>query len=110
MVRAEFAGEQAPELVVRKTILEFSPSLYAVRFDGQANDEGTYAVSTAGERNIVTLTGITGVNSGRTIPGIFQLVGARLRVCFGFDGELPGSFETDVGSKRYLAVYRRVVR
>lgn len=110
MVRAEFAGEAAPELVVKKSSLEFSGDNYAVWFDGQVMDQGRFALGERDGHLALTLTGITGTNAGRTIPAIYQQTGERLRICFGFDGVAPTQFATGVGSQLYLATYRRVVR
>jgi uncharacterized protein (TIGR03067 family) len=107
MVRAEFAGEAAPELVVCKTSLLFSGDTYAVRFDGQVVDQGHFALVESTGHLMLTLTGASGTNAGRTIPAIYQQTGERLRICFGFDGVLPARFETAVGSQLYLATYRR---
>lgn len=110
MVRAEFAGEEAPELAVCKTILELTPFSYAVRFDGCISDEGAYAIGVWDGQKTLTLAGVTGTNAGRTIPAIFQLVGDRLRVCYGFDGVLPSAFATHANTHLYLASYRRRAR
>lgn len=110
MVRAEFASEAAPDLVVSKTMLEFSGDKYAVRFDGRVVDEGSFVMSENGGHLVLTLTGVAGTNAGRTIPAIYQQTGERLRICYGFDGVAPTQFATAVGSQRYLATYRRPLR
>jgi hypothetical protein len=74
-----------------------------VSFAGEVADRGTYIL----EDGRLTLTGIAGPNQGRTIPCILQLVGDRLRVCYGLDGVLPTSFTTTPGVEHYLATYRR---
>jgi uncharacterized protein (TIGR03067 family) len=109
MVRAEFAAEAAPELVVRKMSLEFSDDRYAVRFDGQVVDEGRFTVAEVECHLTLTLVGVSGHNAGRTIPAIYQKTGDRLRICYGFDGVKPVGFATVAGSQLYLATYRRPV-
>ena len=107
MVRAELDREAAPELVARRTEIELRNGSYVVSFDSQPIDSGTYEVEgTVGDRKLV-LHGRSGPNAGRTIPCIFQLVGDRLRVCFGLNGVLPAEFTTEAGQQRYLATYRR---
>jgi hypothetical protein len=39
--------------------------------------------------------------------GLFQLVGDRLRICYGMDGTAPTGFVSPPGSTHYLATYRR---
>jgi len=106
MIRAEYAGEEAPETVARRTTVEFSEEGYRVRFSGQIVDEGTFEINPAPAKNLV-LVGTAGTNEGRTIRSIYQLVGDRLRICYGMDGLQPLDFTTRRGQKRYLATYRR---
>ena len=42
MVRAEFAGSQAPEFVALKTVLELIHGHYSVSFDGKVVDQGNF--------------------------------------------------------------------
>lgn len=107
IVKAEFGGEAMPELVAQKTEVELSAGTYVVRFDGVAADRGNYTLGTTGLHRGMTLAGVEGPNAGRTIPAIYQLVGDRLRICYGIDGNPPGGFATTAGSQLYLVTYRR---
>lgn len=110
MIRAEFAGDAAPELIIAKTTLELTVERYTIRFDGEIADEGKFTTGEANGHLTMTLTGVTGTNEGRTIPAIYQHAGDRLRICFGFAGEPPTHFATKAGSELYLATYRRIAR
>ena len=55
LVRAELAGEAAPELVTRKTAVELADGAYFVRFDGQIMDRGSFAISGASDANLLVL-------------------------------------------------------
>lgn len=107
MVRAEFAGEPAPELVAQRTELHFTLTRYSVRFDTAETDAGTYELTGETATKTLTLLADTGPNAGRAVRCIFQLVGDRLRICYGIDGRLPTHFTTGVSQPRYLATYRR---
>ena len=107
MIRAELEGEAAPELVAQKTVLLFDATSYAVIFDGEAMDRGTYELAGPTDARTITLKGDSGPNAARLIPGIYQLVGDRLRVCYGLDGTSPTAYATAPGNRRYLATYRR---
>ena len=107
MIRAEYAGEEAPETVASHTTVEFSDAGYRVRFSGQIVDEGTLKVNPADPAKKLVLVGTSGTNKGCTLPCIYQLVGDRLRVCYGIDGIPPLDFTTRSGQNRYLATYRR---
>lgn len=108
MIRAESGGESAPELVVQRTELELRAGEYLVRFDGRTMDRGTFESGAGSDPKTLLLRGLAGPNAGRTIPCIYQLVGDRLRVCYGLDGREPAAFVTRGGEARYLATYRRL--
>jgi uncharacterized protein (TIGR03067 family) len=103
LVRAERDGAGSTELVELGIELELTAQRYCVRHAGEIADHGGYSVA----QHTLTLIGAGGPNHGRTIPGIFQQVGDRLRICYGLDGRLPPGFTTSAGSPHYLAFYRR---
>ena len=107
MVRAELAGEPAPELVTTNMMLTLAVGGYEVRYGGVVSDRGTFLVEASTEQRTLLLTGVEGPNAERTIPCIYQLTGDRLRVCYGLDGTMPEGFSTRLGEARYLATYRR---
>jgi uncharacterized protein (TIGR03067 family) len=107
MVRAELQGESAPDLVVLKTVLEFTAGDYAVRYAGETADRGSYQAGETADFKTLVLRGVAGTNAGRTIPCIYQLHGNRLRICYGLDGGTPAGFSAKAGEERYLATYRR---
>lgn len=103
MIKAELAGENAPDMLALRVELELTALTYVVRFAGQVADRGTYVL----DGQALTLTGTEGPNQGRVIPCILQQVGDRLRVCYGLDGTAPTEFRTKSGVQHYLATYRR---
>lgn len=107
MIRAEHAGEMAPNMVTDHMVLILALGRYEVRYGTEVSDRGTFEVGTSSTQRTLVLTGTEGANATRTIPCIFQQAGDRLRVCFGFDGVLPADFTTSPDSRRYLATYRR---
>ena len=110
LIRAEFGGEAAPEVVTAKTTLVLTAATYQVLFDGRPADRGTYERGTPAETNTLTLRGLEGPNAGRAIPCIYQLVRDRLRICYGLDGTRPAAFSAAAGEQHYLATYRRELR
>lgn len=108
MIRAELAGEVAPNMVTEHIVLVLAFGDYEVRYGNEISDRGTFALDATTSQCSLTLTGVEGTNAARTIPCLFQLAGDRLRVCFGLDGELPVDFTTSPDSRRYLATYRRI--
>jgi uncharacterized protein (TIGR03067 family) len=108
MVRAELAGEEAPEMVAPRTVVEFASGTYIVRFDGEIADEGSFEVRETIPYKTIVLQGTKGINAGRTIPGIYQLIGHRLRICYGMDGITPTDFSTSASETQYMVVYKRL--
>ena len=107
MVRAESGGEPSSDLLALRVELHLGTETYHVHFAGELADQGTYARASSAPHATLLLLGAQGPNAGRTIPCIYQLVGDRLRVCYGLDGTTPTAFATTAGSPHYLATYRR---
>ena len=106
MIRAELAGEPAPELVTSKLVLELEAGTYAVVYAGETSDSGEWEPGPA--EGTMILNGRNGPNAGRRIPCLYQQVGDRLRVCYGLDGVAPVDFTTTGRAGRYSASYRRL--
>ncbi len=107
-VRAELDGVEAPALVLERTEFTLRAGTYAVRFAAEHHDRGRYElISVESGHARLTLTGTHGENAGRTLHAIYQLVGNRLRICYGLNGVPPDTFSTRVDSARYLVSYRR---
>ena len=106
-LKAELAGEAAPEMFLSRMTLTLRAGTYRVHFGGEISDQGAYTLSPGAPHAIITLLGERGANAGKTIPAIFQLAGDRLRICYGLDGKLPDAFSTDKTSRLYLVTYRR---
>jgi len=107
MIRAESGGEPSSDLLALRVELHLTADTYQVHFAGELADQGTYTRTPADSHATLILLGAKGPNAGRTIPCIYQLVGDRLRVCYGLDGTTPTEFATTAGSSHYLATYRR---
>jgi uncharacterized protein (TIGR03067 family) len=106
-LKAELDGEHAPDLALTKMSLVLEIDRYAMLFDGVVADAGSLVLSGTPDIRTLTLVCQEGSNKGRTVRSIFQLVGDRLRICFGLDGVVPTEFSAPTGSQRYLVSYRR---
>ncbi len=107
MIRAESGGEPSTDLLALRVELHLTADTYHVHFAGELADQGTYTRSSSDTHATLVLLGAKGPERRRTIPCIYQLVGDRLRVCYGLDGTMPTQFATTPGSAHYLATYRR---
>ncbi len=108
IVRAELGGQPMPPDAAAQVELEFTASNYTVRFGGEDTDHGTYTITASPELHQIAMTGKVGVNVGKTIPGILQVTGDRMRICYALEGTAaPTQFEAPAGTLCYLATYRR---
>ncbi len=107
LLRAEWEGETAHELVTQNTVMELKAGAYVIRFGGETTDEGSFELGNAKSGTTITLYGMAGTNAGRTVPGIYQRIGERLRICFGLDGQIPTDFSSRAGQPNYFAIYQR---
>ena len=105
--KAELAGDTAPDMALANIHLVIRAGTYAVHFGQEISDSGRYTLGVLAEIQTMVLTSLSGTNAGRTIPSIYQLVGDRLRICYGLDGTAPKDFSAAAGSPHYLVSYKR---
>jgi len=126
VVRAELGRESMPPEAAARVEIEFDESgAYRVRFAGEISDSGYFELLAVADRfskteseslphHRITLHGKTGTNAGRTLPGIFQLRGDRLKLCLALEGETaPTGFASSNGASNaphYLVTYKRKTR
>lgn len=108
VVHAQLGGQPMPADAAEHVELHFSAQKYQVRFGAEATDQGTYQIEQTTPYHQIAMTGKKGVNEGKTIPGILQLAGNRLRICYALESEqAPIEFSAPRGTLNYLATYRR---
>jgi uncharacterized protein (TIGR03067 family) len=108
VVRAELGGQPMPADAAEHVELRFTAESYHVSFGGEVTDEGRYLLTQSSSHTHIEMIGEQGVNVGKTIPGILQLAGDSLRVCYALESESPPTeFTAPAGQLQYLATYRR---
>lgn len=106
-VKAEFAGQPVSDAVLKVISLKLDGGKYEV-FVGEEPDRGTYTIDSTIRPKGMTISGTEGPNKGKTIPAIYELTGATLRICYELAGtKRPTEFETRAGTKLYLVTYNR---
>jgi uncharacterized protein (TIGR03067 family) len=107
IVTAELGGErQAPE-VATNIVLKISDGKYEVTVNGHP-DKGVCKVDPSTKPKTMDITGTEGPNTGRTIPAIYELSGAKLTICYQLRGSTrPKEFKSNKGTSEYLVVYQR---
>ncbi len=104
-LKAFLSGAPAPELVITKTQLHLrADGTYTIHFAGELAERGRYQLD--GPEHL-TFHATHGPNAPRALPGIYQLVGDRLRLCFALSGPRPTAFASAPESEHYLISYRR---
>jgi uncharacterized protein (TIGR03067 family) len=112
-VYQEADGQAAGPTKGVTTILELTKSGFSVEKSGKVEYEGTYATTwsaTVASGSIALTYSKSAKPSflGGPRPGIFQIDGDTLKVCFGpVNGTAPIAFNTINGSSDVLSVYQR---
>lgn len=102
-VEGELAAKPLPPEVVRAGKLILSAREYQV-----GNDVGTIEIDSAANPPAITFKGITGPNTGKTIPAIYELSGNALRICYDLTGQKrPTTFTTGAGPAQLLVRYKK---
>jgi uncharacterized protein (TIGR03067 family) len=71
-------------------------------------DEGTIAIDRQVHPAAMDVVATHGPNRGRYVPAIFEHAGGMLRICYDLSGrQRPGEFKAPLGTRRFLATYRR---
>jgi uncharacterized protein (TIGR03067 family) len=74
------------------------------------SDEGTITLNRDVSPAAMDVVATRGPNKGRFVPAIFEHAGDMLRICYDLSGaERPPDFRAPVGTRRFLATYRRAV-
>jgi uncharacterized protein (TIGR03067 family) len=73
------------------------------------SDTGTIAVNRDVHPATMDVVATRGPNRGRFVPAIFEHARGMLRICYDLSGrQRPRAFDAPLGSRRFLATYRRV--
>jgi uncharacterized protein (TIGR03067 family) len=105
-VKAELRGEPMKDEILKSITLKLDSGKYEVTAENV--DKGTYTVDPAAKPKTIDVTGVEGPNAGRKIPGIYELDGDTLRICYGLGGSpRPTEFKSPTGTKTFLVTYKR---
>ncbi len=106
-VAAELGGKPFPDEVLKAMKLVVADGKYAVTA-GEQTDEGTLKLDPAMEPRAMDVVGTKGPNQGKTIPAIYELTDATLRVCYDLSGKArPKEFKTKADTQLFLVEYKR---
>ena len=104
LTEAELAGMKLP---LKDLTLTLDNGKYEVKAPGEL-DKGTYTIDAAKKPKHVDVKGTEGPNQGKTYPGIYELDGDTLKICYDLSGKArPKEFKTAAGTQLFLATYKR---
>src|SRR5215831_5920499 len=83
-VKAELRGEPMKDDFLKSSTLKLNGGKYEVT--AESVDKGTYTMDPTSKPKTIDVTGVEGPNAGRKIPGIYELNGDTLRICYGLGG------------------------
>lgn len=106
IVSAEIGGEFFPVEAFNKVNLVLKDGNYEM-----AIDRGTYELKDVDGLKAIDVVGKEGPNQGKTIPAIFEIKGDSMKICYDLAGKTrPAKFETEKGTRQFLARYERVTK
>ncbi len=106
-VKAQLAGQNMPEKVLKTIVLKLDKHDYVATVSGEP-DKGTWTIDPSTTPRSLTITGVKGPNSGKVFPCIYAIKGDTLKVCYDLSGKKrPKDFKTAAGTELYLVTYRR---
>jgi uncharacterized protein (TIGR03067 family) len=105
---AEFGGRKLPSKEFENLILELDETSYQL-IDEKVIDSGMLELSANAVPASLTVTGLFGVNKGKTFQCIFKFEQDQLIMCYNLGGDsYPASFETFENTLLYLVRYKRI--
>ena len=106
-------GNKLPPEAVRQlaTTLTAHDGTYTVTTAGKTTEHGSFKIRGVARARQLDLLPTSGPFQGKTVQGILEIAGDRLKVCYSFQGgERPKKFATHQFSGLFLAEYHRVAR
>jgi uncharacterized protein (TIGR03067 family) len=100
-------GADLPDVLVKQFKLVVKGDEYRFGF-GQPDVEGAFRIEPTREPKEIDSRAGVGANKGNVYPGIYDLDGDTLKVCFAAAGrERPKEFASKPGSMSFVAVLKR---
>ncbi|MFO0908291.1 MAG: TIGR03067 domain-containing protein [Isosphaeraceae bacterium] len=108
LVSLEREGAVVPADELERSEAVYQGDLVVLRARDRVRRRGIISLDASRKPRAINTWDIDGPFADRTVPGIYELEGDRLRLCFGEPGgERPTSFSTREGGGVLLATYQR---
>lgn len=105
--KAELGGVPMKDEMLKKIEwLKLENGKYEVK--AESLDKGTYEIHADAKPKTIDITGSEGPNTGKKIPGIYELKGDTLTICYGLGGSTrPTEFASPTHSRNFLVTYTK---
>jgi uncharacterized protein (TIGR03067 family) len=105
----EAGGQKAPADDLKGLTLTFAGDKYTVKKGDEVVQAGTLKLDPAKSPKAIDVTITEGLNKGAAMPGIYEIDGDTLKVCFDEEGKKrPTEFKSAPGSQTFVNVHKRV--
>ena len=105
----ESGGKKIPAEAMKDVTLTFEGDKYTVKNGKDVIQVGMQKLDASKSPKTLDGTVIEGFGKGAVMPGIYEIDGDTLKVCYDEEGKKrPTEFKTAAGSQTTLAVYKRV--
>lgn len=105
----EAGGKKAPADQLKGVTITFAGEKYTVKRGDEVIQVGTQKLDPSKSPKTIDVKIIEGLNKGAGMPGIYEIDGDTLRVCFDEAGkQRPTEFKSAAGSETFVNVHKRV--
>ena len=101
-------GKPRPDEEVKKSKMVIAADKITILREGKDEDKATYKIDTTKKPRTIDITPSTGGEAGQVMPGIYELDGDTLKMCFARPkGERPKEFASKEGTENAVIVLKR---
>jgi uncharacterized protein (TIGR03067 family) len=100
-------GAKVSDDLVKSATVVFADGKYTASL-GDITETGTFKIDRAKKPNTIDMKPSDGAKKGTTTPGIFELDGDTLKLCFALEtNRQPSDFTSTADNKHFVVVYKR---
>jgi uncharacterized protein (TIGR03067 family) len=108
IAEAQLGGKSLPVASFENLVLDIDETSYQL-IEKEVIDSGVVELVPGSNPRALNITGVFGLNKGKTFRCIYKFEGGDMITCYNLGGETyPASFETFENTLLYLVRYKRV--
>jgi uncharacterized protein (TIGR03067 family) len=110
-VSATIDGKALPDETTKALRLAITETRYITEKGNETLFDSTYRIDRTKTPAQIFMLGTEGALTGKEVPGIYEISGDTLRICYALPGDSPPiTFESAQGSKAQFIVWRRAIK